>query len=524
MTVKLFKNSKVDGITRLGKWADKSAQITYFDTLTSKTYTTNTVKLGDNLRINDRLSNLLGYGYGYIDYGDGFRYYFLVGDLIMVTETMTDISYTIDCYDTAITQTNISLARATISRYPQLISDDRYPLTPNFYTSSKRMDPIRYALCFTFTETEGKQLLFGILTYIPGSTQAITIDDFMKGIQNGTWVEWLNSSQNEYDFTASSVWTASIVPIFGEFADTAYYQFDNVAFIDTDPTAAYAPYYNTKNHQFLVSKSYADCRIALSSTAITNWSVGENSLIEYGAIKDCRGNTVYQFEPNTAYTLTEMTISFSASSIDLKCKYLRDNKDLILVTIPAETIDVYVDAWNEYRFRQRQYDIELRQMQLNQQFLQGAVSLGENAVSGMASGGLAGIGAKAGAGAGAGAGAISLVGNYVIGSYYGNKEQKITDRQYKSANDTLNQRGNNLSAILDSNLAGPCIESWDDASALTHNETALRNGYYVYKVVKTFSDYITVGPITADVEILGDIPQVWKDQIHDRFSNGVMIV
>ena len=103
MTVKLFKNSMVDGITRLGLWDTKASQIAYFDTLSSKTYTTNTVKLGDNLRINDKLSNLLGYGYGYIDYGDGFRYYFSVGDLIMVTETMTDISYTIDCYDTAIT-------------------------------------------------------------------------------------------------------------------------------------------------------------------------------------------------------------------------------------------------------------------------------------------------------------------------------------------------------------------------------------------------------------------------------------
>lgn len=521
MTVKLFKNAKVDGITRLGKWSSKSEQTAYFDTLVSKNYSTISVGLGEKLRIHEKLNNLLGYGYGFIDYGDGFRYYFSVADLIFVTETMTEIAYTIDCYDTAITQTNVSLARATITRYPQLISGDKYPFTPTYISYDKRMNPIRYALCFTFTETDGKQLLFGVLTYIPGGPAGITVDSFMRGIQNGTWVEWLNNSQNTYKFTASDIWMASVIPMFG---DPLTGVFDSVDFIDADPTGSYAPYYNTKNNKFWVSKYNADCPLVLTSDAIDSWGVGENSIIEYGALKDCRGNTVYSFEEGTSYVLKEMTISFSASSIDLKVKYLRDSTDDVIATIPGETIDVYVDNWREYYYRQRQGDIDLRQSQINQQFWSSMVSLGDSAMQGIASGGLAGLSAKQGGGIGAGSGLISTVGTYVVNSYYGDKEQKIVDRNMKLSNDSLNQRGNNLSSILDLNLAGPCIESWDASTAEIHDEESLRNGYYVYRVVKSFADYLTVGAITADIEVLGDIPVAWKEQIHSRFASGVMIV
>lgn len=509
MTVKLFKNSKVDGITRLGKWADKSAQISYFDTLTSKTYTTNTVKLGDSLRINDKLSNLLGYGYGYIDYGDGFRYYFLVGDLIMVTETMTDISYTIDCYDTAITQTNVSLARATISRAGQLYnSQNMYPYNPIFYNHVQKDYPTNYAICFSFTVVDGDNINNAIL--LPKATL-----DFSAGLVSSKWIEWLNSAQSDYKFTATDIFTASLVPIFGDFVIGSRPNYDW-----TVVTLAESGDINRNNAEFYVTSETSELYIQSDKT---KWKMENNDITSYSAIQDCRGNIIFRCEDYATYIHDSMAICYSGSSIDLRLSFHRDD-EYFMITIPSENIDIYVNTWLEYQYRQRQYDIELRSQQIDQQLASSLVNIGNNALSGGMSGGMAGIGGSAGAVAGIATGLIGSLGDYAINSYYNGENQRVKDNIVKNTNDTLNQRGNNVCFILGVKLAGPCIESWDSVSKNSYNDDITNNGYYVNIITEDFSSFITEGPITADVEILGDIPQVWKDQIHDRFSNGVMIV
>ena len=50
------------------------------------------------------------------------------------------------------------------------------------------------------------------------------------------------------------------------------------------------------------------------------------------------------------------------------------------------------------------------------------------------------------------------------------------------------------------------------------------DGYFIYDVTANFASKIVKGPITADVEVLGDIPIAWKEQIHNRFASGVKIV
>ena len=46
-------------------------------------------------------------------------------------------------------------------------------------------------------------------------------------------------------------------------------------------------------------------------------------------------------------------------------------------------------------------------------------------------------------------------------------------------------------------------------------------------MVSSYSEeptYFKAGPVTAEVEVLGDIPVSWKEQIHSRFSQGVKLV
>lgn len=523
MTVKLFKNSKVDGITRLGNWASKTAQFSYFDGLAgAKTYDVKTVKFGDPLRINDKLNNLLGYGYGYIDYGDGFRYFFTVGDLEFVTETLTDIHYTIDCYDTALYQTNIKFKRATITRYPEQLGNSRYPMKPIYNDYSQRFHPIRYGLAMMFTPENGKSVYCGLFV---NKTLQMSNKQFLGEIGSGEWLEWLNNSvglvDNNFKILASDIYVMNIVPIFGDLTTTFYQQkLPNI------PIGDYAPHYHTTNSEFWVSDfgAITNNYIPIRNFGKSYWDSdsSENSIESHYAIRDMRGNVIFTADDECQYTIDEMNIVFSSTSIDLMLSFTRNATEKMYINIPGEIADLYSDTWLEYRYRQRQYDIELRNMQLEQQFVAGMASTGTNVLSGAMMGGMAGLGASAGAGLSIATGAISTVGNYVIGSYYGNRQQNIIDRQVKASSDTLKQRGNNVSFFAPLDLCGPCIETYDTTSLMEYENDYESNGYYCNFPVKNFKTYIKNGPITADVEILGDIPVAWKEQIHDRLLRGVV--
>lgn len=523
MIVKLFKNSKVDGITRLGYWTSKEAQFAYFDGLANtKTFNVKTIKLGEPLKINDSLNNLLLYGYGYIDYGDGFRYFFSVGDLEFVTETLTEIHYTIDCYDTAIKQTNINLKRATITRYPEQLGNNRYPVKPIYNDYSQRFNPIRYGIAMMFTPKNGDKVYCGLFVNKPNQ---LANAQFLGEVCSGEWLKNLNYAvqlvDSSFELLASDIYVLNAVPIFGDL-NTSFYKQK----LPDIPIGDYAPYYHTTNAEFWVSDyaKYGTNKIPIRNYGKSYWDSPseENKLESHYAIRDMRGNVVFTADDECQYTIDAMDIVFSSTSIDLLLSFKRNATENLYITIPSEIVDLYSDTWAEYRYRQRQYDIELRNMHLEQQFVAGIASTGTGVLSGAMMGGMAGLGAGAGAGLSIATGAISTVGNYVIGSYYGNREQNIIDRQVKASSDTLKQRGNNVSFFALLNLCGPCIETYDTTSLMEYENDYETGGYYCNFPVASFSSYLKKGPITADVEILGDIPVAWKEQIHDRLMRGVV--
>ena len=522
MVVKLFKNSKVDGITRLGYWTSKEAQFAYFDGLSnSKTFNVKSVKLGEPLKINDSLNNLLQYGYGYIDYGDGFRYFFSVGDLEFVTETLTEIHYTIDCYDTAIKQTNVNLKRATITRYPEQLGNSRYPVKPIYYDYSQRSHPIRYGVAFMFTPKNKDKIYCGMFVNKPAQKSNLA---FVGEIGSGDWLKNLNYAvqlvDSGFEILASDIYVLNIVPIFGDLKTSFFTQK-----LPDIPIGDYAPYYHTTNAEFwITSDNYATNKMSIINFGNTKWdSINTDNKIEsHFAIRDMRGNVVFTADDDCKYDIQEMSVVYSSTSIDLLLAYKRNDTENIYITIPGEISDVYSDTWLEYRYRQRQYDIELRNMQLEQQFVAGLASTGTGVLSGAMMGGMAGLGAGVGAGLSIATGAISTVGNFVIGSYYGTREQNIIDRQVKATSDTLKQRGNNVSFFALLYLSGPCIEIYDTTSLMEYENDYESNGYYCNFPVANFISYLKKGPVTADVEILGDIPIAWKEQIHDRLMRGVV--
>ena len=503
MTVKLYKNSKVDGITRLGLWTDKATQTAYFDTLTSKTYNVNTVGLGTPLRINDKLNNLLGYGYGYIDYGDGFRYYFAVADLSFVTETITDISYTLDCYDTAITQTNVNLARATITRYPSANALETYPYTPPAY--HYEYFGLGQNNSFVFLAVVNCRNSSG-----NNSTQFMAL--FCPTLVDATTQFFINAYKTAfaigYTFEEGDIYNISIATIYPDFALDARCQ-------------EYLP----TSDEFAGYKFYlcnADTVIE-DITSIESTSTFDNLMI----IQDMKGNEVFSLPPNQTMSINAKCVAFSASSIMIYLRALISSgskTDEVYIPIPTESLDVYVDAYKEYYYRQRAIDIEARNLQINQSLYANLLGSGTSGISGAIGGGMAGVGAGMGAIAGVAIGVASSVGNYAIESYYSPKIQNLKDTSYRNLAKTISNAGNAVHIWINAKMWGIWKKQFDGSFTSVMQRDTETDGYFIYDVTANFASKIVKGPITADVEVLGDIPIAWKEQIHNRFASGVKIV
>ena len=497
MTVKLFKNSMVDGITRLGLWDTKASQVAYFDTLESKNYNlVNTLRLGENLRVNDRISNLLNYSYGYIDYGDGFRYYFSVGNLIMVTETITEISYTLDCYDTAITQLdNWAMKRAIVTRYPEKQPLVRVPYDPDYYVSQ-----IRSSL--------RASTLVALAYDKSGNPVTILANDNPNNLITGFWMV------NQQTYTPTDIVACGII--------TSYYTKSEV---ENTLTGYSFLYTEDSTDHYIAEKLGFDANLKTKMTLLSKGSKLTNDGFEWDEIRDVRGNVIYQCPLGAELTLEDGYVSLSATSVNEVFNFsdgITDEK--IRVVLPAEIPVIRSDEFAEYRKRGRAIDIETRNMQINQNFLSGLFNIGGNAISGMMGGGMSGMSASAGAFLGAGTGALGAIGNYAISSFYAPSEQNLIDKKYANANHALLNYGSASIDMFQLAYGGVRHVKWDPASIDRYQNDVYENGYYVWFATDDFNGSLKRGAITADIEIIGDLPQAWKEQIHDRFLNGVKMV
>lgn len=495
MTVRLMKNSKVDGITHFGNFSNLANQKSYFDGLSGKTYTVNTVKLGESLRINDKINNLIQYGYGYVDYGDGFRYYFVVADLEMVTETITDIRYTMDCFTTAQYQTDMELARAKITRYPSKIAKPVNPYNYEYLTSTWSQ---KYKVLSVMFLAQDPNANFKVFYYDQDIIEIFTM---------GFLYEWAS------EILASNIYSVAMLP----FKFTEQFLTNN-GFIKHTTEGS--------NPSILYIKLGPNVHLSLESIDdLTSTPTLMNDGMEWDEIRDMRGNVVFTCPYGRSLTFGWGRVEVSATQITARYRfyYDSDSNEHEDVIVPFEVPIVPINSWLEYNYRQREIDVESRNMAINQQALSGLVNLGSSTTSGAVAGGVGGIGAGAGAVAGAVSGLISSVGNYAINSYYSPKEQALTDKAHINSNGSLGNYGTVGDFILYYYSGGLYHVSWDDKTKDAYNNDVLYNGYYVDYVTDDFDSMLTNGPITADVEVLGDIPVAWKEQIRNRFAGGVWI-
>lgn len=490
MTVTLYKDCNIDGITRIGRWETLAAQLTYLNRFEHKTYSdVPTVRLGEPLRLNDKLNNLIEYNYGSIDFGDGFLYFFSVADLSMRTEKMTDISYVLDCWDTIIAQIGNPIRRAIVTRYSQPMGIVTIPYNPmhKIETSYSYIRPASIVGLYWDSKNNNAYTLMAPIDNALQMEYAIT----------GKWFPYDNS-----EWPATGLLSCGIIPY--TFTDMS-----NWVKIES-------------NYECYYKSTVIDMEIANPF----NRSVLMNTGTEFDEIRDLRGNVVFTCPYNEKLTYSRGTIDISASSVQMRYTYYNEDNKPYDVVVPSELPNVFADTWQEYQSRQREIDIENRNLQINQQLYSGIANSATSAVMGALMGPIGGMSAGAGAAMGGGGGLISTLGNYAIQSVYSPKIQAQTDKAYHYANDALSVCGSACYSMYNTWKGGLFHIEWDTESKDTYNYDVQLNGYYTTYVpddpMESLTDY--AGPITADVDLSGSIPIAWKEQIHSRFANGVVFI
>ena len=529
MNVTLVKQTRTDGLHRLGNFASLTAQRNYFDGLTDKKSFNGikTVPLGGPLRVHASIPDLMEYNYGWIDYGDGKRYYFSVADLSFVSETMTEIMYAIDALETARYQYDVSIERANVYRYDGSLSLKRVIPTVGYGKGGKRVennttkDETRLCVFFIYRDSESNDVIHGVY-------QCALSMQRLKEVVNGQWLS--KCIDNPVD---SNLWNACVM-----LGRVDLHSFSTNGWMATqkggDDWAYYRAQIDMDGSHGLVPE--------MELTTFVKGPIQSTDTDTY-MIKDLKGSPLFECEPFVPYYLSGTydcpiaVVHYTVASIWITVDMAWEGSassgtGATTLTIPCYNIDYFSDSWNEYYYRMRQSDIDTRNMQMNSNLINGLFNTGQGAVGGAVSGAMAGsvipgigtaIGAGIGAVLGAGSSLVSSLGSYAMSAYQSPKEQNIIDTQYKRANDNLQLSGSSdISDWFDFGLTGVWKLTMDSESKNAYLNDVDSFGYYVNDVV-TNLDISDCDKITADVEVVGNIPNSWKEQIAYRFANGLVI-
>lgn len=484
MQVALYQNAKVNNANRLGYWNTLTEQTNYFNSLPRYEENTPTVALGEPLRLKNSVTNLLRYSYGSIDYGDGFRYYFSIDNIEMVTETMSLVNYTIDAYETLIKQRPFTFGRANLKRYPEQLGKIRLSYSPNvtYERMLKQSDNYVSLVVLRWDSVTNEYSVYIIME---------PWDD-CNALFDGSWFNKYNLPGTISDILITGVTLGRLNETVGIHAIGGM----NPIYIGGTPL-------------------FGENKPKISSTYTTAQ-----------ALRDNRGTIIFQAEPNESYTIDNVILSPSLENINFDIILKNDNTETYrYIKLPLEPVSFMIDQWQEYSYRQRTIDKEQRNLQMNQALVNGAISsLGAGVSS-------AGFGQLADASKGAsktmgllgGLGSlIGTLGQYASSAFFSGTEQNLIDQQIQFANDMLESLGD-ATAYEIGHLKKMGIVSITSDADLNNEKDIESNGYNVDFSVKDFSTYFKKGYIMGDIEIL-NAPKDWVAQIQTRFISGVEVV
>lgn len=343
------------------------------------------------------------------------------------------------------------------------------PFQPSFVTAVKSWDADG-AISFMYVRrTTDNRNIIGVMK----GTKSNSVTNMIKYLMSGAWVELVSETINESD-----VWVTAIIPLSVDTASASW----------VDVSTEFATTFGMITHELDIGTATT----ILDCTEYYNGANIDSDPRTLTCFKDMRGNVVWQATPYKDYSSTNVlfTVGVSVSNIIIKASI-----DDETITMPTDSVDMIVDAWKEYYYRQRATDINLRNLTIETTYKQNMVGSLNSALGGGIGGAMTGnpIGAVAGAIGGLATGLVGGVINNKIQTDAGIKEQSYIDNDYRRANDSLSLIGSFNYAIYEHSRFGFYEEHWDDASKQAFQYDTIINGNYV----DFYANEITFDPTNA---------------------------
>lgn len=532
MKIRLLKGCPVNGSSVCTNCASKADQEAYFDAFEHIDHEVNTVRMGEPFRIADSIEHLMPYNYGYIQYEDGgFRYYFYVADMAMITETQTEIRYNLDPYEITCFQGGLEVTRAMVSRYPTTLIDSFLPSEPYEWVISTPAENQSKGTFVAMVSTtiiphdpqtgkEGNPYTSTSLYVIP-LTDATVARFVFAG-------DWLGQLIDAKDIPPSDIYGAWYVP------------FEHIPTSHTVVNRTGSPY------------DIYEYPLALPLLFNLGFDTLSSSIWFRDRIVDARGTPLFECGVNRDYIIQTKYINdsweeatgvygvldYSAGSAGIRLTVCSghwegtgDNKRPVVsndrtdIIIPCENVDIYSDSWAEYYYRSRDADKALRSLDRDTTAIRGIVSS-----AGRAAGSAIGNPANAQSTAGNFVGdAISAVGEWAVASYYDPKYQEQYDRKAKNEADPVQMAGSATLAMFINNHAGKVTVTADPVSKSAISSDCNAYGYPTNTAwwdgdPRIYNGNTVTGPIKASLDIKADCPEQWIDIIEQRFAIGVRMV
>ena len=501
VTVQFFSNPKMDNNTRISNFSDLSAQNSYFTNLSKLAIAGVRISpVGEPFVVEVPWTQLMGYSYGRFQAGSKW-WYFSIADIEPVNDTKTRVIYSIDAWETCRHQYGVALGRGVISRSGrQTGMEIPRPLDP-VYTRTKAIQNLGVsaqivALAYVHDSAADTDYLY----------QALMTSEEDRGLLlDGSWLSQIGVN-NINDVIGAWISPWAIPANVGPWEDTT-------------PAALYSKRIKMSEY------NQASSQVSLTLSAAPK---GDQSVI-YG-ITDMRGNVAWSCDLSSDMEPSIVGfLDISPSSAVWRMRVSPSENAEGRFTIPCEAVYYWSDTFTDYVSRQRAYDQQMRSLNNDKQLVGSITGIASNAIGGAVAGTAAGpAGTVAGAVLGTVGGIIGSAATYLTAPAFDSKEQQITDDYYRKQADSLAFMGDGLWTIVHDPALSTVqlVTISTDAATVEAYQGAIDTGGYYYPNVEAsdMEEWVVDGPLMADVEVLGPVPDAWKEQIRNRIRNGVIFI
>lgn len=521
MRLVLYKNLGFDGVNSFPHIENKVTFDTYLAGKEQYSQSINFNRIGDPILINTDYDTAIGYGYGCID--TGVKKYFIIPDSINVNEhNRVYLSYSVDWLTTLKYDNEIAFSRSHLIKstdvdpltYPQgiqpidmLVSSSEKLIFNNGPVGDNYDEDDLYnqEIIVIYTERDAtgtvkwawSPMKDGFAYFYPDIYSELRQGLSPEKIYNGKFL-------NVFEIPPDNVLGVFFVPIgfhyiFGLYTRKSY------------------KYWYT-SYEITLQAHTTDFQGLNAETTISLTTPITTDSMRTGVITDSQGNIIYTVPYGR--TITDVKAIFHITFSQCFIEFIfNDGNDMVAkkaenssILFSCDRIDYINDAYKNWSYGMKGIEIEERRLQKNKALVSNLTNVGVTTAIGMGAGG------PVGAGVGAIGGLASAISSYAIDSYYSNDINRLEDRKYQLAQDTLIPGGFLTAGFFHA------IQLEASPSDIARYEAELTNfGADCNLPVDSWTP--SPGAFKfADVEIIADVPYSIKQNIRQKLLSGIKIV